>query len=111
MSHATDRYVAQSPPPAASEDLTVQQSKSKSNTLNSQRNGNTLGYGYSVGGGGSGGGGSSSSSSRPEKLTVLDMTLESLGLRNLTSKDIGVLISERGNNIMLILRALINPLS
>ncbi|XP_030558448.1 lysosome membrane protein 2 [Drosophila novamexicana] len=90
MSHATDRYVAQSPPTAASEDLTVQQSKSKSNTLNSQRNGNTLGYGYSVGGGGSGGGGSSSS--RPEKLTVLDMTLESLGLRNLTSKDIGVLI-------------------
>ncbi|KAH8370880.1 hypothetical protein KR093_005441 [Drosophila rubida] len=71
MSHAASHDVAQQLP--HHEDLTVQNNKSKSNTLNSQHNG--LAY-----------------NSSPEKLTVLDMILDSLGLRNLTSKDIGTLI-------------------
>ncbi|KAH8261290.1 hypothetical protein KR044_006754 [Drosophila immigrans] len=75
MSHATSHDVAQQMP--HHEDLTVQNNKSKSNTLNSQHNG--LGY-------------SSNVNSGPEKLTVLDMILDSLGMRNLTSKDIGTLI-------------------
>lgn len=74
MSHATSHDVAQQLP--HQEDLTVK-NKSKSNTLNSH--GNTMGLGYS---------------SSPEKYTVLDMILDALGLRNLTSKDIGALISE-----------------
>ncbi|EDW02524.1 lysosome membrane protein 2 [Drosophila grimshawi] len=91
MSQATSDVVAQlrqqkhRPVP---EDFTVQ-NKSKSNTLSSQRNGN-VGGDYIGGGGGGGGGGYSNNS--PEKLTVLDMILDSMGLRNLTSKDIGALI-------------------
>ncbi|ALC42371.1 CG3829 [Drosophila busckii] len=56
------------------EDLAVE-SKSKSNTLSSQRNGAYSGY-----------------SGSPEKQTVFDMTLKSLGLTNLTSKDMRTLI-------------------
>ncbi|EDW31579.1 GL11204 [Drosophila persimilis] len=67
-------------------------SRSKSNTLNSQRNG--------VGAGGTGtfGGAYSSGKSGPDKPTILQMILEAFGLRNHTqnreptSKDIGTLI-------------------
>lgn len=78
MSHATLHHDVAQPTLPASEDLTVQTNKSKTNTLNSLRNGNTSNY----------------SSPGPEKLTVLDMILESLALRNLTSKDMGTLISK-----------------
>ncbi|TDG46420.1 hypothetical protein AWZ03_007194 [Drosophila navojoa] len=76
MSHATLHHDVAQPTLPASEDLTVQANKSKTNTLNSLRNGNASNY----------------SSPGPEKLTVLDMILESLALRNLTSKDMGTLI-------------------
>ncbi|XP_034478600.1 lysosome membrane protein 2 [Drosophila innubila] len=74
MSHATSNDVAQQLP--HQEDLTVQ-NKSKSNTLNSQHNGNTMGLGYS---------------SSSETYSLLDMILDALSLRNLSSKDIGSLI-------------------
>ncbi|XP_060657270.1 scavenger receptor class B member 1 [Drosophila nasuta] len=77
MSHATSHDVAQQLP--HHEDLTAQNNKSKSNTLNSQHH-NGLAYSSNV------------NSSSPEKLTVLDMILDALGMRNLTSKDIGTLI-------------------
>lgn len=89
MSQATLQHDVALPTLPASEDLTVQTTnKSKSNTLNSLRNGNGNGNGNAT----------NYSSPGPEKLTVLDMTLDSLGLRNLTSKDMGTLISKPAPN-------------
>ncbi|KAH8415908.1 hypothetical protein KR222_003525, partial [Zaprionus bogoriensis] len=81
MSHATGNDVAQQPLPAP-EDRRVQ-NKSKSNTLNSQHNG-IIGNGSAYV--------EASKRSSPDKQTVLEMILDALSLRNLTSKDIGPLI-------------------
>lgn len=73
---ATEHNMAQQQLPPSFEDRShaKQNNKSKSNTLNSQHNGNHH--------------------SSPEKMTVNEMILDGLRLHNLTPKDMGTLISE-----------------